>query len=98
MLQNDLPPLMGFPEEEYCKHLNSVPFYTCVIKPYRVFVYHAIFVNAWRIELIDASHGVDMFVGAGSQGFKWDMPYSDDPLTLLSVIHKVTSEGTKLGE
>ena len=90
-----LPPLMGFPQEEYHEGKSMVPFYTCVIGPFRVYVF-SVFndpAKGWRIERCTrqvSKNAAEQFMGNAATS--WTMDHTD-PVALLGIIHRITTEG-----
>ena len=91
---NEYPPLMGFPQEEIGEPSWCVPFYTCVIGPFRIYVYSVGGIHhdeEWMMErtinIPDKRADQQFF---NSSGVQWTVP--SDPLTVKALIHNVTSE------
>lgn len=96
-----LPPLMGFPQEEYYNPSSYVPFYTCLIGPFRIFIYcpGGIVAEGWVIERKandPALPVVDQFFDytGNSAGTLFDM-HVPDPLACMAIIQQVTSESNE---
>lgn len=96
-----LPPLMGFPQEHYHDTSWCVAFYTCLIGPFRIFVYHpgGIQAEGWVIEhkVNDPAIAVEkqfFDYGGTSKCINYHMPHPD-PLACMSIIQKVTSESNE---
>jgi hypothetical protein len=96
-IEEGLPPLMGFPQEKWDDPSSMVPFYTCVIGPFRIYVYcpGGAKVEGWCIERkvndVKASAGGQFFTYGSETGNIVHMPYPDT-LALMCVIRELTSE------
>jgi hypothetical protein len=94
-----LPPLMGFPSEEYHDGAKiSVPYYTCLIGPFRVFVYcpSGIADKGWLVE-----RKVDLPTLVPQRQFfdshhldRYEIIHSD-PIMLMAIIWEITSESNE---
>ena len=94
----NLPPMMGFPQECIIETGWCVPFYTCVIGPFRVFVYFqgGLKDEGWTLErVVNEPHKKPenlFFGGANISHGRKEWPMHPDPLTVKILIHHVTSE------
>lgn len=93
-LDPDLPPLMGFPQEELVNSAMTAPFYTCVVNHIRVFVWCS-FDDLWLVQCgqTKPKFGLEQqFTGMLTYHHTLHM---GDVLALHAVIHSLTSEGNK---
>lgn len=97
-----LPPSMGFPMEEWCDGGTVyVAYYTCVIGPFRVFVYvpgGLPDVN-WYVERkvnnTRKAHTEQFFNSHGHRNSVVFDTNCQDPLTVMAIIRELTSESNE---
>lgn len=92
-----LPPFMGFPQEEYIPGSLFIPTYTCVVGPFRIFVYHPGGLLEGELAVERKVNDPSRDAAAQFLGTEEGQPYwattDGDPFTLMSIIHDITSEG-----
>lgn len=100
MTHLNLPPSMGFQHEEYYNGNWCVPYYTCLVGPFRIYVYHpgGLSAEGWVIERkVDdpkKTHASQFFgvdVVAEPKAMVFHMPIID-PLACMAIINDITSE------
>jgi hypothetical protein len=86
-----VPPLLGFPQEQHIAPEYNCPYYTCVMGPFRVFVWEGLDAE-WLIQAVVNDPQQDItkqFTSANTRHYR----VGRDPITLQCVIRDITSEG-----
>jgi hypothetical protein len=87
-----LPPLMGFPQEELLNPPHNCDFYTCVIEPFRVFVWGAI--GTWLVQ-VGVNHPAMDIVKQFRDTMTDHHRILREPIALMCVIRELTSESNE---
>lgn len=92
--KDGLPPPMGFSQEEYVAPDFVTGFYTCVVGPFRVFVWES-FRDLWLLQLGingGSSEIAKQFTGTDTKHYEIE---GRDALALKAIIYDLTSEGNE---
>jgi hypothetical protein len=94
-----LPPLMGFSfEKHYDGAEFSVPYYTCLIGPFRIFAYcpSGMAGKGWiierKVEVVSMTPQQQFFGGVSPDRYEFE---HNDPLMLMAIIRDITSESNE---